>query len=92
MSRPAAIVYLRRIVDADETVEELVVAAQADQLYAVLFRGIPINLLRRRLDRHDGVAKYRRTAFSNWGHANRLMLALNRLYHTDEFTVSALKP
>jgi hypothetical protein len=63
---------------------------KADAIYAVFYRGEPINLrsLNTLLD-YPG-PKYKKCSFSNPGHAFNLAEKLNKLFKTEEFQVYKL--
>jgi hypothetical protein len=62
----------------------------ASAIYVVCYEGEPIGM--RIIDNmRDVTAKYKRTAFPNRGHAERLVTILNRELKTDRFSVRVLK-
>ena len=62
----------------------------ADAIYAVFYKGAPINLKSSNSLVDMPGAKYKKTAFSNSGHAFNLAERLNVKFKTDEFTVEKL--
>lgn len=63
---------------------------KANGIYTVFYQNLPINLRTlNTLVSYPG-PKYRKTAFSNPGHAFNLCEKLNRIFKTDEFTVVCL--
>lgn len=63
---------------------------KASAIYAVFYDGIPINLrsINKLID-YPG-PKYRKTSFSNSGHAFNLCDKLNKMFKTDKFKVHKL--
>ena len=60
---------------------------QADAIWAVFYNNAPFNLKSfNSLTNYPG-PKYKKTSFSNAGHAYHLAERLNKLYDTDLFTV-----
>jgi len=60
---------------------------QADDIWAVFYNDAPFNLKSyNSLTNYPG-PKYKKTSFSNSGHAYHLAERLNKLYDTDLFTV-----
>jgi hypothetical protein len=61
---------------------------EAEAIYAVFYKGKPINLrsLKNSL-LNDSNPKYKKASFQNSGHAFNLMEKLNRLFKTDKFEV-----
>jgi hypothetical protein len=62
----------------------------ADAIFAVFYKGAPINLKSSNSLVDMPGAKYKKTAFSNAGHAFNLAERLNVKFKTDEFTVEKL--
>jgi hypothetical protein len=63
---------------------------EADAIYAVFYQGQPINLKSfNSLVDYPG-AKYKKTSFSNSGHAFNLAERLNTKFKTEDFTVVKL--
>jgi len=88
MSRPRPNV-LTEITDKKSYLTQQVLAA--DGIYAVFYNGSPINLkTMNRLVQYPG-PKYRKSSFSNPGHAINLAKKLNAQFKTDEFSVVLLK-
>lgn len=86
MSRPKPIVLLQ-LVDNKTYKSEQVLASEA--IFAVFYDAKPINLRSLQTVIDEG-PKYKKCSFSNPGHAFNLRLKLNRLFHTDKFTVVKL--
>jgi hypothetical protein len=62
----------------------------ADAIYAVFFKGAPINLKSFNSLTDALGAKYKKTSFSNAGHSFNLAERLNEKFKTTEFTVEKL--
>lgn len=63
---------------------------EAAGIWAVFFDGQPINLKNQHHLDANSVPKYKKTSFSNPGHARNLCRKLNALFKTDRFTVVLL--
>ena len=87
MARPKPTVLLEHV-DPETYKAEQVLEAHA--VYAVFYRGKPINLRTlSSLVSYPG-PKYKKTSFQNPGYAVNLAKRLNRLFKTDEFIVNEL--
>jgi|TARA_R110000796_G_C14532564_1_gene432043 hypothetical protein len=63
---------------------------EAESIWAVFFQGAPFNLKSlNSLTNYPG-PKYKKTSFSNPGHAFNLSKKLNSMFKTDEFSVYKL--
>lgn len=82
MSRPKPNVILEHL---NGPQKEQIIACEG--IWAVLYQGQPINY---RSVANFQMPKYRKTAFSNPGHANNLARKLNRKFNTNDFTVALL--
>jgi len=60
---------------------------EAAGIWAVVFEGQPINLKSQHHQDPDATPKYKKTSFSNPGHARNLCRKLNNQFKTDKFTV-----
>lgn len=60
---------------------------EAAGIWAVVFEGQPINLKSQHYLDANAVPKYRKTSFSNPGHARNLCRKLNTQFKTDQFSV-----
>ncbi len=60
---------------------------EASGIWSVFFNGIPINLKSQHHLNADIIPKYKKTSFSNPGHARNLCKKLNKQFKTDKFTV-----
>lgn len=88
MSRPRPKVMIE-ITDKKSYLTQQVL--EANGIYAVFYQGLPINLkIMNRLVQYPG-PKYRKSSFSNPGHAINLAKKLNSQFKTDEFNVVLLK-
>jgi len=84
MSRPKPVV-LKEYTDKNTYRTEQVLEAEA--IWAVFFQGKPFNLKSfDSLTNYPG-PKYKKTSFSNPGHAHNLAERLNTVWKTDEFKV-----
>lgn len=63
---------------------------EADAIFAVFHKNQPINLKSFNSLVDSPGAKYKKTSFSNPGHAFNLAERLNKKFNTDEFTVVKL--
>jgi len=87
MSRPKPHI-LMEFVDGKTYRSEQVLDAQA--IWAVFFEGKPFNLKSQsKLTNYPG-PKYKKTSFSNPGHAHNLAKKLNQMFKTEGFAVYKL--
>lgn len=87
MSRPKPTIIVSHV-DPKTYKSEQVLRAEA--IYAVFHEGKAINLRSLNALIDDQGPKYKKTAFSNPGHAFNLAQKLNRLFKTDTFEVFML--
>jgi hypothetical protein len=87
MSRPAPTVLLENI-DKKTYRSEQVLAANA--IWAVFYQGQPFNLKSSNALTNFPGPKYKKTSFSNEGHAHNLAKKLNQMFNTTEFDVRKL--
>lgn len=87
MSRPKPNIILDYIDSKTYKAEQVL---KADAIYAVFFDGKPINLRTVSTAFDYPAPKYRKSSFSNSGHAFNLAEKLNKLFKTDRFAVYAL--
>jgi|TARA_B110000240_G_scaffold75981_1_gene86540 hypothetical protein len=87
MSRPKPIV-LKEFVDKKTYKSEQIL--QSDAIWAVYFNDQPFNLKSANMLTSYPGPKYKKTSFSNPGHALNLSKKLNSLFDSDEFTVVKL--
>jgi hypothetical protein len=87
MSRPKPSVILNHTDNKTYKSEQILAA---DAIYAVFYEGRPINLRSlNSLVNYPG-PKYKKSSFSNPGHAFNLAEKLNKLFKTDKFAVYKL--
>lgn len=60
---------------------------EASGIWAVYYDNMPINLKSQHYLNNDTAPKYKKTSFSNPGHARNLCRKLNNQFKTDKFTV-----
>jgi hypothetical protein len=60
---------------------------EASGIWVVCYEGQPFNLKNQHYLDSSVVPKYKKTAFSNPGHARNLCRKLNNQFHTDKFSV-----
>lgn len=60
---------------------------EASGIWAVFYDGQPINLKSQHYLDNECTPKYKKTSFSNPGHARNLCRKLNQQFKTDKFTV-----
>ena len=87
MSRPKPTI-LKEHVDKKTYKTEQVL--QSDAIWAVFFQNQPFNLKSANMLTSYPGPKYKKTSFSNPGHALNLAKKLNNLFDSDEFTVVKL--
>lgn len=87
MSRPKPPVLLEYIDPKTYKSEQVL---KADAIYAVFYEGQPINLRTVNVLLDYPPAKYKKSSFSNPGHAFNLAEKLNKLFKTDKFAVYML--
>ena len=87
MSRPKPTVILEHINNKTYRCEQ-VLAAEA--IWAVFYQGKPFNLKSSNALTNYPGPKYKKTSFSNPGHAFNLAEKLNSMFNTKEFTVYRL--
>lgn len=87
MSRPAPKVLLENI-NKKTYRSEQVLAANA--IWAVFYQGQPFNLKSSNALTNFPGPKYKKTSFSNEGHAHNLAKKLNEMFNTNDFDVRKL--
>lgn len=87
MSRPKPVI-LKEYVDKKTYKTEQVL--QSDAIWAVFFQNKPFNLKSANMLTSYPGPKYKKTSFSNPGHALNLAKKLNNLFDSDEFSVVKL--
>lgn len=88
MSRPKPTVLIEHVNKANYKSEQIL---ESDGIWAVLYDQQPINLKSGNILVNYPGPKYKKTSFSNPGHAINLAKKLNTLFKTDKFTVALLK-
>lgn len=88
MSRPKPKILLE-ITDKKTYKTQQIV--EADAIWAVFFKGNPINLKTLNMSLATITPKYKKISFSNSGHAFNLAKKLNKLFNCNNFTVYKLK-
>jgi hypothetical protein len=87
MSRPKPIVLLDYTNKQTYKTEQVL---NSEAIWAVFYQGHPFNLKSfNSLTNYPG-PKYKKTSFSNEGHAHNLAKKLNNLFKTDQFAVYKL--
>ena len=87
MSRPKPTVLLEYINQKTYKVEQIL---DSEAIWAVFYQEKPFNLKSSNLLTSYPGPKYKKTSFSNPGHAHNLSKKLNELFDTDEFIVCQL--
>jgi hypothetical protein len=87
MSRPKPKVLLKYTDKNTFRCEEVL---DATAIWAVFYQGKPFNLKSSSAVSPTPGPKYKKTSFSNPGHAINLAKKLNKLFHTEEFRVVEL--
>ena len=84
MSRTQPTVLLEYV---DKTTYKCDQIVEAAGIWAVFYEGQPINLKSSHYLANETVPKYKKTSFSNPGHARNLCKKLNTQFKTNKFTV-----
>ena len=84
MSRSQPKVLLEHVDKATYKCDQIVEAAG---IWSVFYDNQPINLKSSHYLSSDVAPKYKKTSFSNPGHARNLCRKMNKLFKTDKFTV-----
>ena len=87
MSRPKPTVLVEYIDKKTYKAEQVL---QAEAIWAVFYDSAPFNLKSSNVLTSYPGPKYKKTSFSNPGHAHNLASKLNDLFNTDKFTVVKL--
>lgn len=88
MSRPKPKVVLEHINKTTYKSDQIL---SSEGIWAVYYDGQPINLKTHNILISYPGPKYKKTAFSNSGHAINLCKKLNTLFKTDKFSVVLLR-
>jgi hypothetical protein len=87
MSRPKPKILLEYIDKASYKSEQVL---DAEAIWAVFYQSKPFNLKNSNaITNHPG-PKYKKTSFSNPGHAHNLAKKLNKMFKTEQFQVYRL--
>jgi hypothetical protein len=84
MSRPKPTIIIEHVDKATYKSEQVL---SSEGIWSVLYNGGPINLKSSNMLVNYPGPKYKKTSFSNPGHAINLAKKLNKLFKTDKFTV-----
>jgi hypothetical protein len=87
MSRPKPNVLLEYVDSKTYRSEQVL---EADAIWAVFFKDKPFNLKSANALTNYPGPKYKKTSFSNPGHAFNLAEKLNKMFNTQDFTVVKL--
>lgn len=87
MSRPAPKILLENINKKTYRSEQVL---EASAIWAVFYQGQPFNLKSSNALTNFPGPKYKKTSFSNEGHAHNLAKKLNDLFNTTDFDVRKL--
>lgn len=87
MSRPKPTVLVEYIDKKTYKAEQVL---QADAIWAVFYDSAPFNLKSSNVLTSYPGPKYKKTSFSNPGHAHNLATKLNSLFNSDKFSVVKL--
>lgn len=87
MSRPKPNVLLEYANKKNYKVEQVL---EAEAIWAVFYKGQPMNLKTSSLVSSYPGPKYKKVSFSNPGHAHNLAKKLNRMFNTEDFQVFKL--
>ena len=87
MSRPKPTIILEYVNKKTFKSEQIL---DADAIWAVFYKGKPFNLKSGSMVSSYPGPKYKKTAFSNPGHAINLAKKLNKLFKTSDFQVVKL--
>lgn len=88
MSRPKPNVLIEHVNKTNYKTEQVL---SGEGIWAVFYENHPINLKSGNMLVSYPGPKYKKTSFSNPGHAINLAKKLNALFKTDQFTVVLLK-
>ena len=87
MSRPKPIILAEKIDKATYKTDQVLAS---DGIWAVFYKGNPINLKTQNMLIQYPGPKYKKVSFSNKGHAINLAKKLNKQFDTIDFTVILL--
>ena len=87
MSRPKPTVLLEITSKKTYKTEQVL---EADAIWAVFYKGKPVNLKTTSIVAHQLGPKYKKVSFSNSGHAINLAEKLNKMFNSSDFAVFKL--
>lgn len=87
MSRPKPTVLLEITSKKTYKTEQVL---EAEAIWAVFYKGKPVNLKTTSMVAHQLGPKYKKVSFSNSGHALNLAEKLNKLFNCQDFSVYKL--
>ena len=87
MSRPKPTVILEYVNKKNYKMEQVL---EAEAIWAVFYKEKPFNLKSSSVVANYPGPKYKKTAFSNPGHAHNLAKKLNKMFKTEDFQVIKL--
>ena len=87
MSRPKPTIILEHTDNVTYKCEQVL---EAEAIWAVFYKGKPFNLKSSNILTNYPGPKYKKTSFSNPGHAHNLAKRLNDMFKSDDFAVHVL--
>ena len=87
MSRPKPNILLEKVNSKTYRSEQVL---EADAIWAVFYKGEPFNLKSSNALTNYPGPKYKKTSFSNPGHAHNLSKKLNTMFNSEDFVVYKL--
>jgi hypothetical protein len=87
MSRPRPNILLEKVNSKTYRSEQVL---EADAIWAVFYKGEPFNLKSSNALTNYPGPKYKKTSFSNPGHAHNLSKKLNTMFNSEDFVVYKL--
>ena len=87
MSRPKPTVLLEITNKKTYKTEQVL---EAEAIWAVFYKGKPVNLKTTSIVAHQLGPKYKKVSFSNSGHAINLAEKLNKMFNCEDFSVYKL--
>lgn len=87
MSRPKPVVLMQHV---NKKTFKTTDVLDSDAIWAVFYKGHPINLRSSSIVARTIAPKYKKVSFSNKGHAFNLASKLNSLFSTNDFKVFKL--
>ena len=88
MSRPKPIILLEHVNKTNYKTEQVL---HSEGVWAIFYKGQPINLKSGNMLISYPGPKYKKSSFSNKGHAINLCRKLNTLFKSTDFTVVLMK-